>query len=316
MDETAISQAFQVLAQEEMDSLKSVTAVAKANQVPQPILDVLSEYQNTLLAVIQGASDDVVNILVGEGKSFQQIRAQVQDIKGSLDDKGLERLRRARFITNHLWPVLRDRVGEEVGKLRDRMEILEKIISDGSYYRFPSQVDEVISAITLSYRIIYMELHNARRNAYQEAVDFVTGLPDWSSLANDLLAENLEEREEEDAKHLMNELLKELIEPLSSRICSDENTFSFTSTETCNICNASIPLIEADIVAVSARRDQIIQQIQMMRSPNEKIERIRVADIMGAYQTLGTREEVDIAIEQLREHLLKLIDSGVKVILE
>ena len=296
--------------------MKSVTAVAKANQVPQLILDILSEYLNTLLAVIQGASDDVVNILAGEGKSFQQIRAQVQEIKGSLDDKGLERLRRARFITNQLWPVLRDRVEEEAGKLRDRVGVLEKLISDGSYYRFPAQVDEAISAITLSYRSVYMELHDARRNAYQEAVDFVTGLPDWSSLANDLLAENLEEQGEEAAKHLTNKLLKELIEPLSSRICSDEESFSYTSTERCSVCNTSIPLIEADIVAVSARRDQIIQQIQMMRSPNEKIERVRVADIMGSYKALGTREEVDIAIEQLREHLLKLIDSGVKVILE
>jgi len=309
VDETVISQAFQDLAQEEMDGLKSIIAIGKANQVPQPILDMLSEYQNALLAILQGASDDVVNILAGEGKSFQQARNEVQQIRSALDDEGLERLRKARFVLNQVWPMVEERVGEEYAKLLDQVVFAEEKLADGSYYRYPSQIDEAITQITNAYSTIYIEQHNRRQGKYQEAIDYIRGLPDWSALANELIAENGEE--------IGNELLTETIEPIKSRLCEiDDIAKSLQKGITCGVCKSSIPILEADLIAVEGLRNQVIRQIQRMLEPEEEIERVRVAEIASSYQSLSTPEEVDEALERLREHLIKLIDSGVRVILE
>jgi len=43
---------------------------------------------------------------------------------------------------------------------------------------------------------------------------------------------------------------------------------------------------------------------------------VRITDVAGAGQALATPEEVDTLLEQVRDHVLKLIASGVKVILE
>ena len=309
VDETAISLAFQSLAQEELDGLKSVIAIAEANQVPQPMLDILGEYQNTLLAVIQGASDDVVNILAGEGKSFQKIREQVQEIEGSIDEKGLLRLRQARLVVRQLWPVIHDRVGEEVSELQNQVDVLQKLEADGSYYRFPAQLDAAISKVINTYRSVYIDRHQERQSVYQNILDYIKGLPDWSVLANGLIAENGEE--------LGNELLAEVIEPITSRLCKIEDlSEKLKDGIQCEVCGASIPIIETDLIAVEGLRNQTIRHIQGMLEPEEKIERVRVAEIASSYQSLTKPEEVDEALEKLREHILKLIDSGVRVILE
>ncbi|RME59222.1 BREX system P-loop protein BrxC [Candidatus Parcubacteria bacterium] len=314
VDETAIAQAFQDLARDEMDALKSAIAIAKANQVPQPVLDVLEEYRNTLLAVLQGASDDVVNILAGEGKSFQDIRSQVGAIRDSLEGDGLERLHRLRFVLHQIWPLLEGRIQD--GELQEIVSTLQDFLNNGSYYRFPAQVESGIEKIITVYRKLYRTQHEARRIAYQEAVDFVKGLPDWSFLANELLAETSEKQIESASLQLTNELLDEIIEPLTSRICVERDDLAFSRVETCQMCQDSLPLLEADLAAVTARREQVIAKIQAMRAPKEKFERVRVAEIIGGYQALETKEEVEKALEQLKEYLLKLIDSGIRVILE
>jgi len=43
---------------------------------------------------------------------------------------------------------------------------------------------------------------------------------------------------------------------------------------------------------------------------------VRVSDVTGVGQTLGAPEDVEELLERLRDYLLKLIASGVKVILE
>ena len=63
-------------------------------------------------------------------------------------------------------------------------------------------------------------------------------------------------------------------------------------------------------------RSDTLVRVQQLTAPEEKIERVRITDVAGAGQALATPEEVDSLLEQLRDHVLKLIASGVKVILE
>ena len=58
----------------------------------------------------------------------------------------------------------------------------------------------------------------------------------------------------------------------------------------------------------------MIVDIQRIVSPKEKVERVRLSEFFT--ETLESEQAVEKAIERLREHLLKLVDEGVKIILE
>ena len=58
----------------------------------------------------------------------------------------------------------------------------------------------------------------------------------------------------------------------------------------------------------------MVKRLQEIAAPGEKIERVKVSSLfMGKMET---PEDVEEAINQLRDYLLKLIGTGAKVILE
>lgn len=75
-----------------------------------------------------------------------------------------------------------------------------------------------------------------------------------------------------------------------------------------------MPQVETDIAAAEALRDQAMKKIQEMAAPGEKIERVKVSTLLTG--KLETPEDVEMAVNQIREHLLKLLSSGIKIILE
>ena len=85
-------------------------------------------------------------------------------------------------------------------------------------------------------------------------------------------------------------------------------------TIVCRNCNAALPQIETDIGIVEPIRDQLLNQIQDVAVPDEKIERVRISSVLTGI--LEDTDDVEKAIEQLKEYLLKLISSGAKIILE
>lgn len=290
VDEAAIAQAFQNLARTELNALLPIEAVAKANQVP--VLGVLNEYRSTLTTIIQGASDDVVNILEGEGESFKLLRQQVAEAKSATDEPGLRRLRRSRMCVQHMWPLLAAR-GQDSG-LETQVQELQGLLEDGSYYRFPSKVDQVVEAVEKAFVELYQARHSERETAYQQAVDVLKGLPEWPTLP-----ETFQES---------------VLRPLEERGCHD---LSIAHGQlACSNCNASLPQMESDLAAVSGLRSEALRRIQQFLEPEEKIEHIRIADVVSQSQAMSSAEDVEELIERLREHLLKLIEAGSKVILE
>jgi hypothetical protein len=290
VDESAISQAFQNLARSELNSLLPIEAIAKANQVP--VLEILEEYRGTLNTIVQGASDDVVNILEGEGESFKQLRDQVAEVKRATDESGLNRLRRARTAVQQMWPLLAAR-GQDAG-LDEITQQLMGLLTDGSYYRFSDKVDQMATDIEQAYTRVYESCHEHRTSVYQQSVDSLKGLPEWLNLEEDFQSS--------------------LLAPIQSRCCED---LKFSPGQmVCGNCGANLPQMESDLAAVGGLRTAALRRIQEYLTPEEKVERVHIVDILNQSQAISSKKEVDELVERLREHLLKLIESGAKVILE
>lgn len=290
VDESAIALAFQNLARSELNSLMSIEAVARANQVP--VTEILEEYRSSLSGVIQGASDDVVNILEGEGESFKTLRAQVEQVKLAVNESGLNRLKRIKLAVQQMWTLLKVR-GQESG-LDKVTKQLNDLLTDGSYYRFPEKVDELSSEIESAYALVYEAAHKEREEVYTQAIDVLKGLPEWTQLGESFQSS--------------------LLQPLKSRHCEDLKFV--TGQLVCGSCGASLPQIESDVAAVSGLRNQALRRIQEFMVPEEKVERVHLSDVASRTQAISTIEEVNDLVERLRDHLLKLVEAGSKVILE
>ncbi|HPR35780.1 MAG TPA: hypothetical protein PKY64_08915, partial [Anaerolineaceae bacterium] len=296
VDEAAIAQAFQKLAQAELNALLPVDAVARANNIP--VLDILEEYQSTLKAILQGASDDLVNMLEGEGESFKKLRSHVQGIRGATEPAGIKRLQRARMAATQMAGLLVER-GVNAGVVEAR-DLLDARLADGSYYQQTAEVDQAIQTIEAAYAQTYSTIHQERAKVFREVIDQVKGSPDWVALQPDQQAT--------------------ILSQLTSRYCdggTENGLFALpTGKLVCEMCNATIPQMESDIAAANGLKNTVIRKIQEILKPEEKVERVKISTILNTLQALNTREEVEDALEQLREALMERIDAGVKVILE
>ena len=289
VEETAIAQAFQNLARSELEALLPVEATVRAHRIP--LTEVLNEYHETLETILNSASDDCVNMLAGEGASFQEMRDRAAMICKATDEKGLARLRRIRTAVNRLWPVLRGQ-GEN-GELSERAGFLKERLDQGAYYQASAEVDDALAQIESIYRHIYESRHQERQQAFIKAVDTVKSQPDWPLVPEDM----------QDS----------LLQPLLARCCDD---FKFEDgAAACATCRASLAEMTSDLAAVDQLRSTVLLQVHQVTAPEDRIERLKISAVTGG-ASLDNRDEVEEMIQQLRDHLLKLIDSGVRVILE
>ena len=289
VEESTIAQAFQRLARAELEALLPVEATVRAHHIP--LTEVLREYGSVLETIINSASDDCVNILAGEGASFQESRDQVATIRQATGEKGLARLQRMRTAAHQVWPLLQ---AEGLnGELSDRAQVLRGRLEDGTYYGTSPEVDEALASLETTYQDLYLARHSERATTFGIAVASVKALPDWSLVPEE-----------------MQETLLKLLAARVHDLDMPEHAL------TCRDCGASLAEMASDLAAVDRLRSDVLLRVQELTAPEEKIERVRVSDVIGIGQTLNTPEEVEELLERLRDHLLKLIASGVKVVLE
>lgn len=301
VDETMIAQAFQRLARQEMERLLPVRATARAYDVP--VDSVLQEYQTTLETIVNSASDDVVNMLAGEGTSFQGLRQQVEAIRQASDDKGMARLRQVRAAAQQLWPAL-EREGVD-GQVADAAAQLREALEADSYFPVSPGLAQASQVVERAYHDRYADQHRARAAAYARAIEDVRGRPEWTLVPE--------------------ELRDQALRPLTERRDSptdDPEDPQFGAPDlsggelVCRRCRASLAQMASDLAAVDGLRAGVLRQVQELTTPEEPIERVRLADIAGIGLTLSDEAEVDDFLARLRDSLVRLVATGIKVVVE
>ena len=296
VDETSIAHAFREFAKIELDLLLPVEAAARANHIP--VVELLLEYEQALRGIIQSPSDDVVRTLSGEGESFNKLRGQVAQIREALTESGLERLETVRIVLNRMWPALNGNAAEpELGR---QVETARVHLMDAALFENFAAIEEVADTVEKLYRDRYQEKHSERSLLYRDAIETIKGIPEWSDVP----------------KAEQGPLLLEL----TNRACGDEESGSpigFTDGSlTCTLCTSSLDTLESDISAVTARRNHVAGNFQALIAPEDRIERVHVSEVAGAYQVLSSHEDIERVLNEIREHITKLMDLGAKVILE
>jgi hypothetical protein len=297
VEEGAIAAAFKKVADDELKQLFPVIAVAQANHLP--ITELLDDYRKTLENILSAATDDCVRFLAEGGESFKETRDTVRKIRQAVNDAGLAVLYQARSAVEEMWPALESR-GRN-GELRTKAEELHTLIDLVSFFEQLERISTLTHDITVAYQYEYTRLHEQRAIAFGQAIEEIKGRPEWSLLDK--------------------EVYNDILGPLSSRACKNAeelNTIGATilngSALRCRFCNASLGQMESDLAALGGLKAQVIEYIQRIITPAEHIKRVKLSEFFT--EAADSKEAVDNAIERLHEYLLKLLDEGIKIILE
>jgi hypothetical protein len=288
VDKNAISEALKKFAAEEMKTVLPIEAQAKAHQLP--VMGTIQEFRESLAQIEVGSPDDCVNALAGGGTSLKQAHDRIRKIAECLDDKGLAVLRLARQAVGQMWPQL-EALGE-VG-LREEVEKLMGMLAAEDFYESVKAIGAAAKAVSTSYRTIYEKAHGDRAQQFDAAVEKIKGRPEWSAVPDSMR--------------------QQVLQPLTSRCCSELDQPE--GSLVCKACSATLSQMESDLAALGGLFAQVVAQVQKLTTPPEtKVQRVRVSEFFGG--AMENEEQVKQAVARLQDHLLKLLDEGVKIVVE
>jgi soluble cytochrome b562 len=288
VDKNAIAAAFKHLAEEEKNLLLPVEAQAKANKLP--VVKPIEDYRETMDNVLKGTADECVLILASEGKSLKEAKERIRKIRDTTNDKGLAIIRQGRLALSEMWPVLKARA--EDGNLATAAESLKSLLVAETFYESLPDIKKSGNTLASAYGKLYAELHSKRAEQFAKGIEEIKGRPEWTTVSENLRTP--------------------LLSSLVTRACAECQTSEDSTV--CARCNATANQIDSDVAALGGLMAGVMARIVELTTPKEKIQRVRLSDFFSG--TLDSEEAVQKAVQRLREHLLKLIAEGAKIILE
>lgn len=288
VEKNAISAAAKQYAEAETKEVVPVIAEAKARYLP--VFSIIDEYQEALASIENGSADDCVNILSGGATSLKEGRERIRRIAECLNEKGLTILQKARLAANEMARQL-----ETHGQAgaAEKGKTLRELLQSETFFESMAEINSASQEIVTSYRALYEKTHAERSGQYQDAVEKIKGRPEWEQVPESMR--------------------DPVLSPLTSRVCA-EIDFPDTSL-TCNTCRAGVNQMESDIEALGGLFAKVVAEVQRLTTPPEvKIERVRVSEFFGG--SFESVDQVKEAVARLQDHLLKLLDEGVKIVVE
>ncbi|HYT90680.1 MAG TPA: hypothetical protein VEL76_18375 [Gemmataceae bacterium] len=288
VDKNAIAEALKEFAAEEIKTALPIEAQAKAHQLP--VLGTLQEYRESLTTIESGSPDDCVNMLAGGGTSLKQAHDRIRKIAECLDDKGLAALRQARQAVGQMWPQLEAR-GE--ASLREEVEKLKGLLAADNFYESLPTIGSAARTVVTAYFTLYAKAHAERAEQFQAAVEKIKGRAEWNAVPDTMR--------------------QPVLQPLTVRCCANQEQPE--GSLVCKACSATLSQMESDLAALGGLFAQVVAQVQKLTTPPDmKVQRVRVSEFFGG--AMEKEEQVRQAVARLQDHLLKLLDEGIKIVVE
>ncbi|MBI4519050.1 MAG: BREX system P-loop protein BrxC [Deltaproteobacteria bacterium] len=294
IEEGAIAAAFQKLASEDREQL--LPLVARMQALHLPGADAVEEHLHTVEGILEMPADDCVKTLGGEGKSYKESRLRMKRLIDATTEENLNIIRAARSVLDEQWPAVQVRTGE--GALVDRAKELQENLQSPNFFEAVEAMRQAAAAIEAEHRRLYEAAHTERATLFATAIEEIKGQPDWATVAAD---PSIPQAQKDG-----------ILAPLQRRSCAELSLAA--SNPACSTCRSSLNEIEADMAAVAGLSGAALQVLASMAAPNQRVERVRLAAFLGS--RLESPADVEAGIERLKEHLLKLLAEGVRIVLE
>jgi hypothetical protein len=288
VEKNAIAAAAKQYSEAETKEVLPIVADAKALYLP--VLSIIEEYREALASIENGSADDCVNILAGGATSLKEGRERIRKIAECLNEKGLAILQKARLAADDMRLQLGTHGQEEIAEMGKQ---LSERISSETFFESMPQIKSMTQEVVAAYRELYEKTHTERTSLYQGAVEKIKGRPEW-----EMVPESMREP---------------VIYPLTSRGCASSDFPEISLS--CNACRAGVNQMESDVEALGGLFAKVVSEIQRLTTPPEvTIERVRVSEFFSG--SFESADQIKEAVARLQDHLLKLLDEGVKIVME
>jgi len=251
--------------------------------------ETIDDFKSTVENVLNSQTDDCVMILAGEGASYKENREKVKRIADALSGGYAETIKTAKQVLSVILPILK-KIGSD-GKVAENAEVLKGIFASENFYEELELIRQNADAIMDSYREAYEKRHDRRKEVFDKGMDLVKGHVNYSLLS----------KGEQGT----------ILHPLVAKSCEKA---ILSGNEVCEKCLATIDQMDSDILAAKVIRDNAIKQIEKITAPEEKIEYVYVSELVAG--RIENEEDIERALEELKERLLKMLAEGYKIYLK
>jgi hypothetical protein len=285
----AITQALQVFAASELEQLAPLMARLEAHKIA--VLEEVKVYAEALRALKNAETETCIRIVAGEGHSLKSQHDTARRLQDVFTDEGIACYERAKLASGFMAPLLLARGID--GDTNEAASALNSLLqADDLPFRL-KDVEKLAAKLEHAYEGLYSELHYSRSAAFTTAIEKILGHPDWPKLPEPL-------------QH-------QLMEPVRKRSCSSGQREA--GHLTCAVCHATVDQMDSDLAATSGMVAQAAGRISELTMPPEtKSERVKVAEFFGG--PIEKPEDVEQAVELLRQRLLGLLERGNRIIIE
>ncbi len=294
VEEGAIATAFKKVAAEELEKLYPLKATAEAHHLP--VVSLLSDFQQTLMGIQSSASDDCVRILTENGPQFAGTRDKVRKLRESLDADAIALLRQSRLATEQVWQRLASHSPSP--EIAASVEKLKAMLRSEQFIDSWNDIAQRTKVVLDAYTHAYIHLFERRKKAYDSAIEEIKNRSEWGPL------------------EVTNpELASSLLSSLSARLGTDDDKEAVARHT--SLGKASLNEMESDLCAVNGLKSSVVVKLQELSIGGEKkapVRRVRVSEFFNS--PINTQEELDKAIDLIRDSLQKYIDEGAIIILE
>ncbi len=244
-----------------------------------PGADVLAEALEKLRSIRTGNEEQAIKVFNGTHAGLKEAIKRGAELAQALDTHGLNIVRRARETQRLCWPFLSQEDDLEPA-LHDHAGQLDDLLRRETFFRELPPIDHHASALAAAFKHRYDAAVTQRDAAYTAALQTLRETPGWETLD----------------------------EAQQRRIAGPLERFTGPPDD-----QPPIPQLRADIDACPGRLDNAIRELRTLVDGN------RIASVSArAYFSGGieTEEQLDAALQGLRDECASLIGAGKKVLVQ
>jgi hypothetical protein len=254
-------------------------SLGRLNAYRLPGTGLLEGALGEMKAVLRGSEDNAIATFNASHRSIKDAIKRATELEQALTEPRLNDLERAREAQSAAWPFLQNE-SDVADDLRARAEELEDYLQRETFYRELPAIEQHATAINAEYARRFEEAMQARIAAYSQAFELLTLTAGWEEVAP--------------------ERRDRLAAPLQRGMVRDQH-------------RVPIPQLRSEFDACESRLHDAIAELHRI------VDGDRVATVkLGGYFSGGieTEEQLDAALQGIREECSRLIGTGKKVIVQ
>jgi hypothetical protein len=252
--------------------------VLVANSLPGA--DVLGDAANLMRAGRTGSEEQTISTFNSSFKELKEAIKRAAELAAVLNEPKLLDLGEAKKVLSTMWPFL-EKEPDLDDAFRDRAEKLADILARETFYRELAAIDQHARELKTEYQRRFHEAVQARQKAYTEAIQSLETTPGWEKLTAG-----------------QKTVIKE---PLAAFLTDDGDM------------SVGIPQLRSDCDAVTSRLNKAVEDMMHLVDGN-RVVRVSVSGFFTG--GVETEEQLDAALQGLKEECERHIGAGKKVLIQ